>query len=60
MAEKAHLFIESFNLMGYDATGIGDDDLTLGKELLLEFSRKANFPFLCSNLLDEASGKNLF
>jgi len=60
MAEKAHLIIESFNLMGYDAAGIGDDDLTLGKEFLLEISRKANFPFLCSNLVDEASGKNLF
>jgi 2',3'-cyclic-nucleotide 2'-phosphodiesterase (5'-nucleotidase family) len=60
VAGKAHLIIESFNLMGYDAMGIGDDDLTLGKEFLLEISRKANFPFLCSNLLDEASGKTLF
>jgi len=60
MAGKAHLIVESFNVMGYDALGIGDDDLTLGKEFLLEISRKANFPFLCSNLLDEASGKTLF
>jgi 2',3'-cyclic-nucleotide 2'-phosphodiesterase (5'-nucleotidase family) len=60
MGEKAHLMIESFNLMGYDAVGIGDDDLTLGKEFLLEISKKANFPFLSSNLFDEASGKNLF
>jgi 2',3'-cyclic-nucleotide 2'-phosphodiesterase (5'-nucleotidase family) len=60
IAGKAHLIIESFNLMGYDAMGIGDDDLTLGKEFLSEISRKANFPFLCSNLLDEASGKTLF
>jgi len=60
MAEKAHLIIESFNLMGTDAMGIGDDDLTLGKEFLLEISKKANFPFLCSNLLDEASGNTLF
>src|SRR5512139_1052087 len=60
MIEKAHLIVESFNLMGYDAIGIGDDDLTLGKEFLLEISKKANFPFLSSNLLDEASGKVLF
>jgi 2',3'-cyclic-nucleotide 2'-phosphodiesterase (5'-nucleotidase family) len=60
MGEKAQLMIESFNLMGYDAVGIGDDDLTLGKEFLLEISKKANFPFLSSNLFDEASGKNLF
>ena len=60
LAEKARLIVESFNLMGYDAMGIGDDDLTLGKEFLLEISKKANFPFLCSNLVDEGSGKNLF
>lgn len=60
MSEKAHLMIESFNLMGYDAMGIGDDDLTMGKEFLLEISKKANFPFLSSNLFDEASGKVLF
>jgi 5'-nucleotidase len=60
VAGKARLIIECFNLMGYDAMGIGDDDLTLGKEFLLEISRKANFPFLGSNLLDETSGKTLF
>jgi 5'-nucleotidase len=60
MGEKANLIIETFNSMDYDAVAIGDDDLTLGKEFLLEISRKANFPFLCSNLLDEASGKTLF
>jgi 5'-nucleotidase / UDP-sugar diphosphatase len=60
MTEKTHLIVESLNLMGYDAIGIGDDDLTLGKEFLLEISKNANFPFLSSNLLDEASGKILF
>ena len=60
MTEKAQLIVESFNLMGYDAIGIGDDDLTLGKEFLLEISKKTNFPFLSSNLLNEASGKVLF
>jgi 2',3'-cyclic-nucleotide 2'-phosphodiesterase (5'-nucleotidase family) len=60
MSEKAHLIIECLNLMGYDAIGIGDDDLTLGKEFLLEISKRANFPFLSSNLLDEGSGKILF
>ncbi len=60
MSDKAHLIIESFNLMGYTAMGIGDDDLTLGKDFLLEISKKANFPFLSSNLFDEASGKVLF
>ena len=58
--DKAHLIIESLNLMGYDAVGIGDDDLGLGKEFLLEISKKANFPFLSSNIVDEESGKLLF
>lgn len=58
--ERAHLFIASFNLMGYDAIGIGDDDLSLGKEFFLDLARKAKFPFLSSNLLDEKSGKLLF
>lgn len=58
--EKAHLMIESFNLMDYDALGIGDDDLSLGKEFLLGLSRKAKFPFLSSNLIDEESRKLLF
>jgi len=60
ISEKAHLIIESLNLIGYDAIGIGEDDLTLGKEFLVEISKKANFPFLSSNLFDEASGNTLF
>lgn len=60
MVEKANLIIESFNLMGYDTIGIGDDDLTLGKEFLLDISKKANFPFLSSNVYNEATGKTLF
>lgn len=60
VTEKAHLIIGSLNLMGYDAMGIGDDDLTLGKEFLIEISKKANSPFLSSNILDEESGKPIF
>jgi 2',3'-cyclic-nucleotide 2'-phosphodiesterase (5'-nucleotidase family) len=59
-AEKAYLIIESFNLMGYDALGIGDDDLSLGKEFLMQISKKANFPFLSTNVMDEESRKPLF
>ena len=60
VVEKAHLIIESFNLMGYDALGVGDDDLTLGKDFLVEISKKASFPFLSANIFDESSGKLLF
>lgn len=59
-SQKARLIIEAFNLMGCDAFGIGDDDLTLGKDFLTDLSKKANFPFLSSNLFDRESGKLLF
>jgi 2',3'-cyclic-nucleotide 2'-phosphodiesterase (5'-nucleotidase family) len=58
--EKAYLIIDSFNLMGYDAMGIGDDDLSLGKEFLAEALNRARFPFISSNTLDETSGQPLF
>lgn len=57
---KARLFIESLKLMGYDALGIGDDDLTLGKDFLIELSKRAGFPFLSSNLMDAESKKAVF
>ena len=57
---KANLMVEVLNLMGYNAMGIGDDDLTLGKDFLINLSKKANFPFLCSNLVDGESGKPVF
>ena len=60
VTEKAKLIAESFSLMGYDAMAIGDDDLSLGKEFLLEMSRKVNFQFLSSNVIDETTGKPLF
>lgn len=58
--EKAELIIGSFNIMGYDAIGIGDDDLSLGKEFLIKLSNKARFPFICSNIIDEKSEKPIF
>ena len=60
VSEKARLILKSFDVMGYHAIGIGDDDLSLGKEFLLELSKMSNVSFLASNLLDESSGKPLF
>jgi len=58
--EKAHLILKSFDLMGYHAIGIGDDDLSLGKNFLFELSKASNVHFLSSNVIDEDSGKTLF
>ena len=60
VSEKARLILEGFNLMGVDALGIGDDDLTLGRDFLMEMAKKAQFPFLSSNIIHEDSGKLLF
>ena len=60
VTQKGRLIIDCFNLMGYDAVAIGDDDLSLRKNFLLELARKAKFPFLSSNLFDEESNKLLF
>lgn len=59
-SEKARLILEAFNFIHYDAFGIGDDDLTLGKDFLVDLSKRATFPFLSSNLYDVESGKPLF
>ena len=59
-SQRGILFVESFNRMGYDAVGVGDDDLSLGKDFLIEISKKANFPFLSSNVVEEGSGNPLF
>ena len=60
LGEKARLILKSFDLMGYHAIGIGDDDLSLGKKFLIELSKTTNVTFLSSNLIDEDSGKTLF
>jgi len=60
LSEKAHLILECYNLLGYDALGIGDDDLSLGKDFLLDLSKNASFPFVSSNLMGKETGEALF
>jgi 2',3'-cyclic-nucleotide 2'-phosphodiesterase (5'-nucleotidase family) len=60
LSEKAHLILKCYNLLGYDALGIGDDDLTLGKDFLADLSKNASFPFISSNLMDKETGEPLF
>ena len=60
LSEKARLILKSFNLIGYHAIGIGDDDLSLGKKFLIDLSKVSQIPFLSSNVIDEDSGKPLF
>jgi 2',3'-cyclic-nucleotide 2'-phosphodiesterase (5'-nucleotidase family) len=59
-SEKVRLILRCYNLLGYDALGIGDDDLTLGKDFLVDLSKAASFPFVSSNLMDRETGEALF
>lgn len=54
------LFMQTYNLMGYDAFTPGEIDLSLGINELQRISKKANFPFLLTNLLDKKTKKSAF
>jgi 2',3'-cyclic-nucleotide 2'-phosphodiesterase (5'-nucleotidase family) len=60
LSEKARLILECYNVLGYDALGIGDDDLTLGKDFLVDLSKTASFSFVSSNLIAKETGQALF
>jgi len=42
--------IEAMNLMGYDASVVGNHEFDFGPEYVREWSRSAKFPFLAANL----------
>jgi 2',3'-cyclic-nucleotide 2'-phosphodiesterase (5'-nucleotidase family) len=48
---NAQLIAETFNLMGCDAVGIGEDDLRLGAKAFTKVKKKATFPFVSSNVV---------
>jgi len=47
---KALLMVEAMNRMGYDALAVGEGELRLGSEELLNVMARARFPFLSANL----------
>ena len=44
------VLVRAMNRMGYDAMGIGPQDLTMGEVALRELVGMAKFPLVCSNL----------
>lgn len=60
LKERARVVLKSIEVMGYDAIGIGDDELALGKSFLTELSKTVPVRFLSSNVMDEGSGNPLF
>lgn len=49
--------IEAMNQSPPDAMGVGERELLLGKEALLEFQAKSTFPLISANLSDSETGK---
>jgi hypothetical protein len=59
-ALKANLFLQTYNLMGYDAFTPGEVDLSWGITELKKMSQKAKFAFLLANLQDLKTKKPVF
>ena len=48
---NARLIVDTFNLMGCDAVGIGEDEVRLGMKDFVKLKEKASFPFVSANLV---------
>jgi len=59
-ALKADLFLQTYNLMRYDAFTPGEVDLSWGIAELKKMSQKAKFAFLLANLQDVKTKKPVF
>ena len=59
-ALKADLFLQTYNLMGYDAFTPGEVDLSWGVAELKKMGKKAKFSILLANLQDLKTKKPVF
>ncbi|NCG56389.1 MAG: hypothetical protein GWP35_05755 [Proteobacteria bacterium] len=50
MDEKAQLLIDAYNRFGTAAACLGEHDMALGLDRLIELNGKMKFPLLCANL----------
>ncbi len=57
---KGDLYLQTYNLMGYDAFTPGEVDLSRGVAELKKMSQKAKFAFLLANLQDLQAQKPVF
>ncbi len=57
---KARVIVDAYNEIGVGALALGPYDFAAGLEVVRALERVAQFPFLCANLLDRASGQPLF
>jgi len=52
------LIVDTMNQLGYHAMGLGNHDWDLGQDHLIDFIRRARFPILASNIVDEKLEKD--
>ncbi len=52
--------IKGMNMIGYDASAVGNHEFDNPLPVLMKQARWASFPFLAANIYDKATGKRLF
>lgn len=58
--EKAKVVVEAMNRMGYHAMSVGHYDIVMGLDVLRDLQKRARFPMLCANFIQEETGELLF
>ncbi len=56
---KARYFFEGMKLLGYDALGIGERDISFGRARLLETAKSYQLQLVSSNIRDKATGRHI-
>jgi len=55
LIDKGKLLVDAYNRFGYRAAAIAEHDLAFGIDTLRMLEERANFPFLCANLVQEGN-----
>ncbi|WP_067522304.1 bifunctional 2',3'-cyclic-nucleotide 2'-phosphodiesterase/3'-nucleotidase [Endozoicomonas ascidiicola] len=58
--KDVHPVYKAMNLLDYDVGNIGNHEFNYGLEFLNEAVNDANFPYICSNVVDAKTGKPIF
>lgn len=58
--DRGEMFVDAFNMLGWDAQGLGEKDLVGGIARLKDLAKHAKYPFLSANLADAKTGALLF
>ena len=57
---KLGFLLETYNLIGYDALGVGERELAFGLDTFKGLVAKSKTPVVSSNLIDKKTGKPVF